>query len=294
MALNNLPNPTLPNPEPLFYWMQERELIRQLRADGHPRPWTKDPILEGAHFTNVMRDYDRISVWVQKNITDQLCPPGILPLRLAIARWINNTETLSYLIGNGLMPLYGSMDELKLIVASLETIQNSGGKVFGNGYVISAAGMQYAQYSSKIDYAIRGCVGQMVGMRSLPMTRTLREATETLAALPGWGAFMAYEVACDLRWAPGYLMDAPDIYTWANPGPGARRGLKGLGYTGGRNAVQEMHHIALMAATIEWPFEWPRPLEMRDIEHSLCEWGKYRKMELGAPPRRYYRPYASK
>lgn len=292
MALNNLPNPTLPNPQPLFDWMRERETIRQLRADGHPRPWTQDPILESAHFTNVMRDYDRISIWVQKNITNTPCPPGILPLRLAIARWINNTETLGDLIYRDLMPTSGTINELMTIVAYLEYKQAHGEKVFGNGYVISAAGMQYAHYSSKIDYAIRGCVGQMIPLWKMPST--LQQTTEELAALPGWGHFMAYEVACDLRWAPGYLMDAPDIYTWANPGPGARRGLKGLGYTGGRNAVQEMYEIALMAVSIEWPFEWPRPLEMRDIEHSLCEWGKYRKMELGAPPRRYYRPYASK
>jgi hypothetical protein len=119
MPLYNLPKPTVTSPEPLFYWMQERENMRQLRADGHPRPWTSDPILENAHFTNVMRDYDRVSIWVQKNITNAYCPDGILPLRLAIARWINNTDTLQSIIDDGYMPVHGTMGELILLVEYL-------------------------------------------------------------------------------------------------------------------------------------------------------------------------------
>ena len=291
MPLHVLPQPTEPSAEPLFAWMQERELIRQRRAAGLTE-WTKDPYLQQGHFTNVMREYDRVSIWVQENITDAYCPPGILPLRLAVARWINNTDTLGELIDRNLMPIDGTLGELKIAAEYLYDKQLRGERVFGNGYVISAAGMQHSFYLSKIHYALVGCVGQMVGLPPLP--NTLQGVTKVLADLPGWGAFMAYEIACDLRWAPDYLMNAPDIYTWANPGPGARRGLSGLGFSGKKYAVQEMRDILVEATVREWGVQWPRPLEMRDIEHSLCEWGKYRKMELGNPPRRYYRPYVAK
>lgn len=277
---------------PLFKWMQERELIRQRRARGEPAPWSQDRIMNAGHFTNVMREYDRVSVWVYQNITLPPAPPGILPLRLAVARWINNTETLEWIIQNDLMPVDGEFAELKELADALLEKEERGERVWGNGYVISAAGMQHRYYPSKIHYALEGCVAQMLTLRD-PLPQTIQGTTEALAALDGWGGFMAYEVACDLRWARGYLYDAPDIYTWANPGPGAVRGLRGLGFTAGRYSVENMRNILFRATNVLWAVEWPRALEMRDIEHSLCEWGKYRKMEAtGAPPRRYYRPFA--
>lgn len=52
---------------------------------------------------------------------------------------------------------------------------------------------------------------------------TLKRVWEWLKNFYGLGAFMAYEIVTDLRHTK--LLDrAPDINTWANPGPGALRG----------------------------------------------------------------------
>jgi hypothetical protein len=107
---------------------------------------------------------------------------------------------------------------------------------------------------------------------------TLQESWEWLKQFPGWGPFTAYEVVTDLRHTR-YLCNAPDIDTWANAGPGAKRGLNRLynrplreGFRGSQ-ALDEMRLI----------FDWVRQhrncailptLELRDVEMWLCETDK--------------------
>lgn len=111
----------------------------------------------------------------------------------------------------------------------------------------------------------------------------------------GWGPFMAYEVVTDLRHTR-YLRNAPDIYTWANAGPGAIRGLNRL-YGRDLNAKPkpeqtnaEMFKLMIELNDLDEPgfnatFGEPRDVnhrfEMRDIEHSLCEHDKYQRVANG-------------
>lgn len=112
----------------------------------------------------------------------------------------------------------------------------------------------------------------------------------------GWGPFMAYEVVTDLRHTR-YLRDAPDIYHWANAGPGAIRGLNRL-YGRDLNAKPKptttnlemcllMHDLNSypgedFAATFgPWKNVAQRRFEMRDVEHTLCEFDKYERVRLG-------------
>jgi hypothetical protein len=107
---------------------------------------------------------------------------------------------------------------------------------------------------------------------------------------------MAYEVVTDLRHTR-YLRAAPDIYDWANAGPGALRGLNRLL---GRdlNAPVADRAVTLMRAIYAEQDTYraahvPR-LEMRDIEHSLCELDKYLRVKQGqGKPRARYTPLAA-
>ena len=113
---------------------------------------------------------------------------------------------------------------------------------------------------------------------------TLQESWAALIKRPGFAGFMAYEVVTDWR-QTRYLEAAPDIMTWAHAGPGAVRGLNRLH---GRHlkqrlakgqALDEMR--ALLAEAAEnLPVGFPR-LELRDIEHSLCETDKYLRVAMG-------------
>ena len=52
-----------------WYWIYERQNIWYKRfMKKSSAPWTKDPILNDYKFTNVYRELDRVSKWVQDNI----------------------------------------------------------------------------------------------------------------------------------------------------------------------------------------------------------------------------------
>jgi len=129
--------------------------------------------------------------------------------------------------------------------------------------------------------------------------RSMERTVELLSDIPTIGGFIGYEIACDLRHTR-LLADATDILSWANPGPGARRGIHRL-ITGSADKVRDIDYVRhmrqLYIATreshvlsedivkCEWPFE------MREIEHSLCEFDKYMRVKnKEGRPRSRYRP----
>jgi hypothetical protein len=110
------------------------------------------------------------------------------------------------------------------------------------------------------------------------------------------GPFTAYEVICDMRYQKGMLTAAPDKMTWANLGPGARRGINRLvhgskdkkAFRKNEEYVEFMRE--LLKASPEYLGEHVPPLEMREIEHSLCEWDKWVRVHNGeGRPRSLYR-----
>lgn len=143
---------------------------------------------------------------------------------------------------------------------------------------------------------------------------TLETVWDWLRQFPFLGDFMAYEIVTDLRWTP--LLDrAPDIMTWANPGPGAARGLGRVNHDDKDMYDQRRHKAELveMMESLLWrsqdPQYWPQQMdggswwktgfqlpedahlwqtrdawpawEMRDVEHTLCEFDKYERARLG-------------
>ena len=131
-------------------------------------------------------------------------------------------------------------------------------------------------------------------------TNSLEETHRAFLPFPSWGGsgFMAYEIVSDLRWTK-VLCEAKDVLTWANPGVGARRGLNrlyGRLFDKGCSAEQclsEMREIFPVLKDV-WEAqgieEWGH-LEMREIEHSLCEFDKYERVRLGqGRPRSTFTP----
>ena len=96
------------------------------------------------------------------------------------------------------------------------------------------------------------------------------------------GPFMAYEVVTDLRHT--YVLEnATDIMTWANPGPGAMRGLnrltgRELGFCKRSHPWnEEMQELLEIATTerLDGELISDTNFEMREIEGGLCEFDKY-------------------
>lgn len=286
-------------------FMKARHNIYLKRRNGYPGPWTDDPILQQGRFCNIFRELDTVTIWIRENIRERFANHPHLWFMLCIARYINWPPTLNMLMvqdgdgGNRLYPGAWPDDPTfspEALTAALEDIASTGVKVYTGAYMIRAESDPKAPWYSwtKHRYIAEIVLGRLWEDRVI-WAQELRERTSLEKVWGtfqhrryiGWGPFMAYEVVTDLRHTR-YLRDAPDVTTWANAGPGAIRGLNRL-Y--GRPLNQqprredtngEMRLImdAMNSTPALWPASWPR-LEMRDVEHSLCEFDKYERVRLG-------------
>ena len=105
---------------------------------------------------------------------------------------------------------------------------------------------------------------------------------------------MSYEVVTDLNYTP-VLEAAKDQFTWANAGPGAKRGLNRIHLRDLKKGMnQQVANTEMQLLLAEAP-KYCKPhvpiarVDMRTIEHSLCEWDKYERVRLGqGTPRSRY------
>ena len=82
------------DPSPLFYFLNERQRIRDKRYSGEPFPWTEDPILRTYSFCEVFRQDDRVSQWIYNNWLKPYDGHPNVWLACCIARQINWPDTL--------------------------------------------------------------------------------------------------------------------------------------------------------------------------------------------------------
>jgi hypothetical protein len=112
-------------------------------------------------------------------------------------------------------------------------------------------------------------------------TGTLQDMVTFLRQFEGIGGFMGFEYACDFEYTDYF--NPSDKYTWANMGPGAKKGMSLVKYgVSGRQMNQEewlegaraLFPILKERVESEFPDE---DVSMREVEHWLCEMQKYAK-----------------
>lgn len=286
-----------PKVQDFFHFCNERHLIyvkRFIRKE--PYPWTDDPILQEYKFTNIYRELDTGTIWCREKIRDPYSTHPELFFNIASYRLYNWIGTQAVL---GFITDYNAQHYMDLAYQMRER----GEKIFTGAHMLPGVrGMDKIQ-------SIFGTylVNLWENRRSTDPEYgdTLEAAFHRLMKMPGFGPFLAYEVISDLRWTR-YLYNATDINTWANPGPGAQRGIirlhgvsprvKGykkdprvssLRYGDYVRRMQELLYVSGLYLR-----EWMPIMEMRDIEHSLCEWDKYERVRNGEghPRARYSAP----
>lgn len=263
-----------------FALARERYNILLRRREGQPRPWTSDDILRQFKFCNVFREDDATTIWIKENIRDPLREDGFAMPAMAVCRWFNRIGTLEVLRPMLLERRWDSVQARELLkdVSPLVTA----------AYLVSSPrgmtkldGLLWAIDQAHVPLAQRGA-----SMVRSSRPHTIEETTEYLARFNNMGDFLAYEVASDLVHTK-LLANAPDIMTWANPGPGATRGIsrlvnndlgKPLSRGGGIEVMREL--LRLSQDPENWPAEWPS-WTMREVEHTLCEFDKYERTRLG-------------
>lgn len=308
-----------------FKYARARHQIYLDRSAGKPRPWTRDPILNTYRFTNVFRELDKTTVWFRENVRDRLrYKPDVL-LATVVFRMLNRIEVGEAVFCQQLMDYKsgsvrtafegfvedGNVEHLKRVI---KTAVPRGPYVTG-AYIISTPPGQ-----AKLD----GALSVIGGFESFDWEQkaldettwrdlarymrrdewSLEQAFEALRVVPYFGSFHSYEIVTDLRHT-ALLGSASDVNTWANVGPGAARGLnriygremsdggKRVGRVTTEQMLAEMQEMLTYARREAfWPQrkkDWPK-WELRDVEHTLCEFDKYERVRLGqGRPRGVYR-----
>jgi hypothetical protein len=277
------------------FWefLNERHRIYLKKEAGKPWPWTDDQILQRYKFTNVYRQLDRVTKYYTHRIGDPELrfSPTVRIFNTIAFRMFNVPETFDAL----LKICVARWDEMAA-KRVLHDRASQGVKVFTGAYIITNAGSK----RPKIDLvceAVTWAWERRVSLTEMIVgDQTLENAHRALQQIPLVGGFVAYELASDLRW--NVLSDALDILTWAHAGPGAVRGLNRLH---GRPVKAGMGQKAALAGMRDLLAQSQRrgvlgkhmpPLEMREIEHSLCEYDKYARVALGeGRPRSKYIPF---
>jgi len=180
----------------------------------------------------------------------------------------------------------------------LEKRLHEGLRTFTGAYIITNQGIKKPKSEVVVDEFLIPIWKAKEDLAKVSQeTQSLQATHEAMGKFRGWGGggFMSYEVVTDLNYT-SVLGTAKDRYTWANAGPGAKRGLnrlykrdlkKSLSQT---QANLEMQTL-LYEAQDHLPFRFgPKDqVDMRTIEHSLCEFDKYIRVKNGeGKPRSRY------
>lgn len=276
-----------------FKYAIERHRIYMARKAGVPKPWTDDPVLQTSRFTNIYRELDRTTVWFREHVRSRLQDrPEVVPAAV-IFRWFNRILTGEALFcdpdiaygGRTAFEQFLKTGELAVLKNAIVAFCGASGPYVTGAYTINT--ISAPRGLSKLDGVIN-LVGQWWERhQDWPTHRwgTLEEFCGWVRS-PCLGEFMAYEVACDLRWTP-VLENATDINTWANVGPGALRGLNRIHGRPVAQGAPQSRTLAEMRDLLEasreaWPEGpgWPA-WELREVEHTLCEFDKYCRVREG-------------
>ena len=286
------------NIKEFFTFARERERVRIARQQGKPWPWTKDKILLDYRFCNVFRRDDKVSRWIFHNLTlplsGEYCSPNIIPALVA-GRFFNRISTLEALRPMLIKDGWNSSGALKIL-------RRRAPPYVTGAYIVKAPpGMKKIEGIAQIIAPINKDKNKLFELLRYDDT-TLKCIQTELLEYPYMGKFMTYEVVSDLRWAQEMVGTPTDIMTWANAGPGAARGLGWLYYSDPKrlnyhsDAQQEVMLVMMRDILAKsrlnsyWPHKWKKPWELREVEHTLCEYWKYARCKyMGQRLKQRYR-----
>jgi len=269
-----------------WYWCRERHQIHLRRRAGLPKPWTDDEVLRTVFFTNPYRENDKVTVWFRDAIRDPLRDHPDVLFATVCFRWFNLPETGEILGRTGLLTDWRP----DVALFHLDRVRKAGGKVFTGAYMInSPAGEPKLEAIVRRVTNVWKDVPLLLSQWDLADGRMETMWTE-LTRYDGMGGFMAYEIVCDLRHT--YLLEnAEDVNTWCNPGPGCIRGLyrlageewasKGNNATAPPRPKDWLDRMKNLLAESRRRLTRMPPFEMREVEHSLCEFDKYERVLWG-------------
>lgn len=279
---------------PFFKYARERQSILLRRRAGEPAPYTKDPILQKYRFCNVFREDDKTTMWFREHVRDPLKNKPEVLLATVLFRMLNRITTGEAIFLQEDLDRVTAFEkyvrggDIRDVKRAIVNYVGKRGPFVTGAYIITGfPGPKLDGVLKVVDTFRKKSEWESAASNWLSdKSTTLEEVWSWLTTFPHLGVFHSYEIVTDLRHT-ALLSRAPDIMTWANPGPGARRGLNRIM---GREinkrvpreqCIEEMRELLKMSLDAKlWPANWPR-WDMRTVEHLACEFDKYERTRLG-------------
>ena len=268
------------NIERFFDYINERHSIYLKRQKRDPFPWTEDEILQTFSFCNVFRELDTVTIWIRQNWRELYADHPNLPFAMSMARQINWPDTLEELG----FPEHWNPERIKAI---MQGRMDRGEKVYTGAYMLTGT-----LGGTKVEQTIDKILTPLYENPPPIHHNSLQNTWAEYLPYAGFSGFMAYEVVTDLRHTK-HLENAEDIMTWANAGPGAKRGLNRIHNRELKKTIKPDQLLNEMSELLDISYLYLKKyvpiLEMREIEHCLCEFDKYERTRLfeGRPRSKY-------
>lgn len=250
----------------------ERHRIYKKKEAGLPKPWTNNPVMRDFFFCNLFRQYDKCSKW----IIEKIVPYGRWDL-LILYRFISTYSTFKRLEGDEI-----PLDDMDKVHEYLKLLKSHGVPLFSGCFIRNPRIPGGWTETHNVPFILIEEIKKVHGTPGPLSVNTLEGVVKELSKFPGTAGFMGYEYACDFAYAPG-VFNPIDTMTWANMGPGAQKGMSLIihGCSHKKFTFKEwISHareiLPLLKARVEKEFPEER-VTMREVEHWLCEYQKYRK-----------------
>lgn len=267
-----------------IYWRftHERQRIFERRLEGHPGPWTDDPILSTYKFCNVFRAADRVSQYLIREVCypDAVVDEDDLAFQITAFRTFSNIATWE-----GLVERLGRAPTLEDLAdgsfeRALTNIRTETGRLYTGAFILCATDAYGRQqkHLNHVELFKDMFLHNDAGARISDAT-SLREVYDIIHGFPLMGDFMSYQTATDLNYST--LTDFSEN-DFTQPGPGALRGIKKVfADTGGwkpadiiqwmvDNQEREMDRRGLQFHGL-----FGRPIHAIDAQNLFCETDKY-------------------
>jgi hypothetical protein len=286
----------------------KRFVLKKPRAQ-----WTQDKTLKEFFFTNVYRELDRGTLYLTKKIYPEINENSSeradadALFNTLVYRLFNHIPTWEFITKDwdGKKFLTMGMWEWKRMASYLKNWRKKGNQVFTSAFTVT--GNRFGGYPDKIDNIcwlinkLQQILDEGEAVHRIMDASSMEVAFNRVRDLPGFGAFLAYEIVIDLNYYKG---DYWGENKFVNPGPGAKRGINHIFPDIRTTEDYKRAMVALRAEQREFlPAKFPytdrvpRLLSLRNIEHSLCEYQKYVKRKAGTKrgrARRYGSPNRAK
>ncbi len=292
MTLENIRDRGWNTKQLYLFWnfvCERHHIWRRRVLDGMSPPWTGDPILSQYFFTNVYRQLDKGTIYYFQQVIrghEEDASLNDLIFNTLIYRLFNRIETFEYL---GFTPhgKWHFSEKAQL----LEKYQDTEQKVFTDAFTVT--GSKFGNYDSKvwnICYLIDTLQDRVSEYaQQVRRASSMEKVFKLTEQLPGFGAFLAYEITIDLNyWLTRFSED-----DFVNIGPGCLEGIRYIfgAKTDKKQAEKYLRELRVhqrdffQMFSLDFPFLMVEgeqvELSLRNIEHSLCEASKYFRVRTG-------------